>query len=73
MTLAEYAESRGFTDAEMGALIGRHLSPPRVIPRVTIRQWRLRLRMPRDPRILAAITEATKKKVTVSDIFASAA
>ena len=69
MNLAEYMKSHGIGDAALGKKIGEKLNPKRVVPRVTVRQWRLGLRRPQDEATLAALRAATGGRVTANDFY----
>ena len=73
MRLEKFMKEAGLGDAELGRRIGELLKSREPVPRVTVRQWRLGQRKPRDPEIIEAIRKLSRRRVTANDFYGSAA
>lgn len=69
MTLAEFMAEKKLSDAEVGRRLGALLLPSCTIPRVTIRQWRVGVRVPRSKAVIAAIQKLSENRVTLHEVM----
>ncbi len=69
MSLSAFLQALPDSDAALGRKVGALLAPPRVIPRVTIRQWRIGRSVPRDPEIIKALISLGAGALTAAMIF----